>query len=230
VTLCFELSAGTSEQNVKYRFNLNQPASRLCLDMLDLKPHADAMPEFNLLRADTDAFLVGDEAFDRALHYPKAVFRFGIFREPERMLIEVVFPLLVLCAADLAVDVASQYDSKLSDHLTVLIVLFAYLTAMRGAVPRLPRFTKVDVLIFVCIFSVLLGILETVLVHYGLAEEFGAATKRIVALKLLVFVWCVLTLAKDYLRYRLWKRHAWLEKRELHKRPSFHPDLWDRPQ
>jgi hypothetical protein len=169
-------SRSNSVTGENFRFNLykhqNMTNPSDFSTMVSFKDDIDRLPEFNIIFSSFHITFEPEIKKMKSGHsieyYPVEVIHFTLYREPETLLLTCVFPLVVIDFIILCIFLQDVNDlgGKLSNIITILLALFAFLPSYREQIPNVPYITALDRVIYFSVFIILVVLVDLVAFHF----------------------------------------------------------------
>jgi hypothetical protein len=154
LSLKFDLTTiENKKEKEAYRFNCILAKEILGnTGILSFRDTCDRIPEYNLALSDIDIERPVEGKADPLtnqyifVHYPTMIIHIPLYREPENLIFTVVMPLVTLNLFTLTVFLLEGTDfvSKLSILVTIILAVFAFTFVVRSILPQVPYITDLE--------------------------------------------------------------------------------------
>jgi len=138
------------------------------------------------------------------VHYPTMIVHIPLYREPENLIFTVVMPLVILNLFTLTVFLLEGTDfvSKLSILVTVILAVFAFTFVVRSILPQVPYITDLEKQILISLIVLLISGIGSV-VEFLTSEDVSLYAKYITgAFDTAVVVISVIVFTVQYAFYK----------------------------
>jgi len=212
LSLKFDLSTvENKEEKESYRFNCVLVKEILGNDgILSFRDNCDRIPEYNLALTAIEIERPAEGKADPVtsewnyVHYPTMIIHIPLYREPENLIFTVVMPLVILNLFTLTVFLLEGTDfvSKLSILVTIILAVFAFTFVVRSILPQVPYITDLEKQILISLIVLLISGIGSV-VEYLTSEDVSLYAKYITgAIDTAVVVISVIVFCFQYFFYK----------------------------
>jgi hypothetical protein len=154
--------------------------------IVTVKEKCDRIPEYNLALSDIEISRPMEAKVDPKTHkwlyvyYPTTIVHIPLYREPENLIFSVVMPLWVLNLFTLSVFLleGSDFATKLSILVTIILAVFAFTFVVRSILPQVPYITDLENQILISLLVLFVSGIGSV-AEYLTADESMLLTKYI---------------------------------------------------
>ncbi len=136
--------------------------------MVSFKETTDALPAFELMLSGVGVkFPQSKRKHSKSWYYPAVVYRVPLLRHPFPVIRNMIIPLLITNFATISTfrmrvfpPPHEGFNERTATLVTILLALFAFLSAAHSALPDLPVNTFMDQVIFYSIIVTFFGLLD----------------------------------------------------------------------
>jgi len=154
--------------------------------IVTVKEKCDRIPEYNLALNDIvitrpmEAKIEPKTLKWLYVYYPTTIVHIPLYREPENLIFSVVMPLWVLNLFTLSVFLleGSDFATKLSILVTIILAVFAFTFVVRSILPQVPYITDLENQILISLLVLFVSGIGSV-AEYLTADESMLLTKYI---------------------------------------------------
>lgn len=138
------------------------------------KDGVDRLPEFNLAYNKAEILLLKEKKNDEELsYYPITVFRFALYREPGKAILQVFLPMFILSFFVIITMIVE--DATLADQLpnlaTIFLAYIAFLPTVRASIPSVAYATFTDYTVYSYLFATLTSIGDNLMKRYKMNSD-----------------------------------------------------------
>jgi hypothetical protein len=186
--------------------------------LISFRETCDRIPEYNLALSSIEIERPFEGKADPVtsewlyVYYPTMILNIPLYREPENLIFTVVMPLVILNLFTLTVFLleGTDFATKLSILVTIILAVFAFTFVVRSILPQVPYITDLEKQILISLIVLLISGVGSV-AEYLTADDAsllakyitGAIDTGVVVISVIVFT----------VQYAVYKRECTLNDR-----------------